>query len=226
MSKRALVSLAVPFVVAPLAACVVSISGSSCSLSTIHGSGVAASESRDVPAFSKVEVRGSADIVAQVGGATSLSLVGDDNLLPYVTTAVQGDTLVIDMQSGNYSMETDLVVTLSTPRLQGLSVLGSSDCRIDGLAGGDLELSISGSGDVHASGQVERLAVSIRGSGDMRLEQLETRSASVSISGSGDVRLFAVDALDVGITGSGDVSYVGSPAVSQHISGSGSVRRN
>ena len=223
MSKRSLVSLSLPFVLAPLAACVVSIGGSSCSINTVYGSGVAASESRAVPAFTSVEVRGSADVVAQVGGATSLEVVGDDNLLQYVTTEVEDGKLVIAMESGSYDFDVDLVVTLSTPRLEGLSILGSSDCELSGLSGGDLALSISGSGDVRASGRVDDLALSIHGSGDMRLEELEARSATVSIAGSGDVRLHAVESLEIGISGSGEVRYRGNPSVSQHILGSGDV---
>ena len=225
MSKRSLVSLSLPFVLAPLAACVVSIGGSSCSINTVYGSGVAASESRAVPAFTSVEVRGSADVVAQVGGATSLEVVGDDNLLQYVTTEVEDGKLVIAMESGIYDFDVDLVVTLSTPRLEGLSILGSSDCDLSGLSGGDLALAISGSGDVRASGSVETLEVSIRGSGDMRLEELQARTASVSIAGSGEVRLHAIEALDVGIAGSGEVRYLGDPKVVQRIAGSGDVVR-
>lgn len=225
MSKRTLVSLSFPFVLAPLAACVVSIGGGSCALNTVYGSGVPATESRGVAEFTRVEVRGSADVVAQVGGATSLSLVGDDNLLQYVTTEVEDGTLVIGMESGSYDFEVDLVVTLATPRLESLAVLGSADCELSGFSGGALELSIAGSGEVRATGRVDSLAVSIRGSGDMRLEDLEARSASVSIAGSGDVRLNARETLEVGIAGSGDVRFRGDPQVQQSIAGSGDVSR-
>ncbi|HVS18184.1 MAG TPA: head GIN domain-containing protein [Planctomycetota bacterium] len=225
MSKRARVSLSLSFVLAPLAACVASIGDTSCSLNTVYGSGVAATESRSVPDFSAVEVRGSADVVARVGGGTSLELVGDDNLLQYVTTEVEDGKLVISMQPGSYDFDVDLVVTLSTPRLESLAVMGSSDSEISGLSGGDLALSIAGSGEVRARGSVDSLRVSIRGSGDMLLEELEASAASVSIAGSGDVRLFARESLDVGISGSGDVRYLGKPKVSRSIAGSGNVSR-
>ena len=217
--------LGVGLFLVPLAACVVSIDGGSCSVHALHGSGVAASVERAVPAFSRVEVRGSADVVAHVGAATSLRLSGDDNLLPYVTTEVTGETLVISLQPGSYDFERDLVVELGTPRLESFAVSGSSDSELDGFDGGSLALAISGSGDVRASGRVDHVQVSITGSGDMRLEGLEARAGTVSIAGSGSVSVDARESLDVRITGSGDVRYSGRPVLSQQVTGSGDVRQ-
>jgi hypothetical protein len=224
MSKRAFPALVLSLV--PLAACVLSIDGGSCSVHAMHGSGVAVSVERSVPAFSRVEVRGSADVVARVGGATALRLTGDDNLLPYVTTEVQGDTLVIALQPGSYDFECDLVVELTSPRLESFAVSGSSDAELEGYQGGPLALAISGSGDVRAKGRVDHLQVSITGSGDMRLDELEARAGAVTIAGSGNVRVAASESLDVRITGSGDVRYSGHPVLSQQVTGSGSVRQD
>lgn len=224
MSKRAFPALALSLV--PLAACVISIDGGSCSVHAMHGSGVAASVERSVPAFSRVEVRGSADVVARVGAATALRLTGDDNLLPYVTTEVQGETLVVSLQPGSYDFECELVVELSTPRLESFAVHGSSDAEIEGLQGGALALLISGSGDVRAAGSVDSLSVSITGSGDMRLDELDAHAVEVSIAGSGSVAVAARESLDVRITGSGDVRYRGQPVLSQSVTGSGDVRQD
>jgi hypothetical protein len=225
MSKRALLPVALSLSLIPLAACVVSIGGGSCSVHTLHGSGVAATQERPVPVFTRVEVHGSARVTASVGGSTALRVTGDDNLLPYVTTNVEGETLVIAMQPGSYSFERGLEVEFATPRLESFAVSGSADAELTGFAGGPLALSISGSGDVRATGSVDELRVSISGSGDMRLEGLEARSGTVAIAGSGDVQLNARESLDVSITGSGDVRYSGQPSVRQQVTGSGSISR-
>jgi Putative auto-transporter adhesin, head GIN domain len=221
MSKRAFLPLALSLF--PLAACVVSLGGSSCAVNTLHGSGVAATQARTVPAFSRVEVNGSAAVVAKIGDATALSMTGDDNLLAYVTTEVRGDTLVIAMQPGRYDFERDLVVEFGTPRLESFAVHGSSNAQLSGFEGGALALAISGSGRVRAGGRVDSLHVSISGSGDMQLEELEARQASIAIAGSGDVRVHASESLDVSISGSGNVRYRGQPAINQRITGSGSI---
>jgi len=206
-----------------LAACVISVGGSSCSWASIQGSGVEASQTREVPAFSRVHLSGSADVIARIGGAQALSLRGDDNLLQYVETEVRGDTLHVGMAPGSYNFRRDLVVELSLPRLAGLAISGSGDASLDGVAGEALELSISGSGDVRAAGAVERLSVALSGSGDMDLAQLRAREANVQIAGSGDVSVDVSDKLSVSISGSGDVRYSGHPQITTQISGSGSV---
>jgi hypothetical protein len=170
-----------------------------------------------------VQIDGSADLVARAGAERALSLRGDDNLLQFVTTEVRDGVLYIGMQPGSYSFYRDLVVELSAPKLDGLEIHGSSDAELTGLSGPDFAVWVQGSGDVRASGQVERLKVSVSGSADLALEGLHAEQAEVEISGSGDVEVDVARKLSVEITGSGDVRYRGTPATRAHISGSGSV---
>ena len=206
-----------------LSACVFSVGGSSCSWGSIQGSGVEATQHRDVAEFHRVQIDGSADLVARVGSQPALSLRGDDNLLQFVTTEVRDGVLYIGMQPGSYSFYRDLVVDLTTPSLDALEIHGSSDAEVTGLFGPSFAIWVQGSGDVRASGQVERLTASVSGSGDLALEGLRARQAEVQISGSGDVAVDVAEQLNVQISGSGDVRYRGAPTTQAHISGSGSV---
>jgi hypothetical protein len=206
-----------------LAACVISVGGSSCTWASIEGSGVEASQAREVPAFRRVHISGSADLRAEVGGAQTLRVSCDDNLLQHVKTEVRGDTLHIGMEPGSYSFRRDLRVELSVPALDGISISGSGNASVVGLSGAVFEVAISGSGDVHALGTVERLTASVSGSGDMDFTGLHARAAQVQISGSGDIAVDASEELTVQISGSGDVRYVGNPRIQSQISGSGSV---
>lgn len=207
-----------------LAACVITVGGSSCSLTSIQGSGVEATQAREVPAFTKVHLSGSGDLRAAVGAPQQpLRVTCDDNLLQYVTTEVRGDTLHIGMQPGSYSFRRDLVVELSAPMLEAVSISGSGSAEVDGLSGEVFAATISGSGDVTARGSVERLSVSVSGSGSMALAGLRARTAQVQVSGSGDVRVDVSEELAVQVSGSGDVRYSGNPRLLSNISGSGSV---
>ena len=223
MSQSRVLALTLSLGLMPLAACVISVGGTSCSLHTIQGSGVAATQERQVPAFQRVQVNGSAHAIVKVGGERRVSLSGDDNLLEYVETEVRGDTLHVGLQSGSYSFRRGLTIEIQTPSLAGFTISGSSQASLSGLQGDECALSISGSGDLEATGQVERLRARISGSGTMDLAQLQARSLDADISGSGDMRVNASESLNVSISGSGDVRYQGSPQVSQHVSGSGSV---
>ena len=149
----------------------------------------------------------------------------DDNILPIIETDVAGDTLTISSHE-TYSTKLGVKVTITTPSLSGISIKGAGDVDIKGLSGGSFSAGIHGSGDVKATGSVDRLDCSIRGSGDLEMGDLQARTASVSVAGSGDVTVNATDELSVSIAGSGDVKYKGKPAkLEKSIAGSGNVRQ-
>jgi len=193
---------------------------------SIRGSGVSKTESRTIGDFHAVQVNGSADVSVAVGSAASLSVTGDDNLLPYVVTEVREGTLVVEMKPGSYSPRVDLKIVATVPALDAGSVSGSGDLALTGIAGDKLKIRISGSGDARASGKVKDLSAGVSGSGDLRLGDLESADAEVEISGSGDVDVWATESLAASIAGSGDVTYKGDPKkVTKSVAGSGGVRK-
>ncbi len=190
----------------------------------VSGSGERAEVTRVVEAFDSVELAVPCAATVRVGSGTSVTLSGDDDLLPHVTTEVRRGRLVIELE-GNYRFRQELRVEITTPRLSSVALLGSGDVPVAGVTGAAFRVSVEGSGDIVALGEVGRLEASIDGSGDLRLQRLVAQEASITIEGSGAARLNAERALRYRIDGSGDVSYVGSPEVSGGISGSGSVRQ-
>jgi len=238
MNPRAILGLALAstsLVLLP-AACILVVDGDGGSLhhafhahdsreNAIQGSGVAKTEARPVADFHRIVVESSANLSIEVGGATSLSVTGDDNLVGFVTTEVRDGSLVVGMKSGSYSNRLDLRVSITTPALDGLSIRGSSDVAAFGLKGESFAVEILGSGDVRATGKVEHLDAAIAGSGDLHLDGLEAREAKVSVSGSGDVDVWASETLVASVSGSGDVTYRGEPKVTKSVAGSGSVAK-
>ncbi len=61
----------------------------------IPGSGVAASDTREVPAFDEVLLRTAGSLEVAIGALTPLELPGDDNLLPLIETRVEDGKLII-----------------------------------------------------------------------------------------------------------------------------------
>ena len=194
------------------------------SFPAIHGSGIRVDEVRSTEEFAAVSLRLPADVVVEVGPATSLSISGDDNVLPLVETHVQGGRLVIDLE-GNYRLKAPMKIHIETPRLESFEIEGSGDVEIRNVAGDRFVASIEGSGDLVVTGSVNRLEASIEGSGDMRLRGLKAREANLSIEGSGEMEVDASDHLHYSIEGSGDITYHGDPRVSGSVEGSGDVRR-
>ncbi len=196
--------------------------------------------------FDSVSVAGPHDVIVRVGGAHSVRAEGDSEVLDKLKIEVEGRSLKIGMQRGNWNFRNRAKTTIhvTMPAIRGAAIAGSGDIRIDRAEGeefsasiggsGDIEVaalrvnraefSVAGSGNVRATGSAGQSKVSIAGSGDVDVSALEARSASVSIVGSGNVRARAMETADVSIMGSGDVEMSGSAKCSVSKMGSGSVR--
>jgi hypothetical protein len=187
-----------------------------------RGNGNKVTQVRQVDAFTAIRVEGSIDAAVKVGGAQSVAVTIDENLLPLVTTEVSGGTLVI--RARDASWEGKGVVELTVPALRGLTIKGSSDVTVEG-GQGDLALAIEGSGDLRWSGAAGSLEASISGSGDLRLTGTAAQ-ARLSVAGSGDIKAGGLTATgaDVEVDGSGDVEVtLAGGTFRARVSGSGDV---
>ena len=204
--------------------CLGLITISSCNLNAIHGSGVSKTETRAVSSFSKIDLLGSSDVQVSVGSDTSVAVTADDNILAIIETTVEGDTLKIDSKK-SYSTSLGVKVNITVPALNAVSISGSGDIQVTGLKTGDMDASITGSGNVTLSGVVDKLHGRILGSGDLRAGELAAKHVKVGVTGSGDAAVRAIEELDASVTGSGDVRYSGSPPqVRRSVTGSGDIR--
>jgi hypothetical protein len=203
--------------------CLAAVSLNDCNPNAVHGSGISKTETRNVASFSKIELSGSPDVEVTVGPAVSVSVTGDDNVLPLIETTVSGDTLSIDSKS-SYSTSLGVKVKITAPTIEGVSVSGSGDIRVTGLKGDAMDTGITGSGNVDLSGAVERLKAHITGSGDLRAGDLAAKNVHVTVTGSGDATVRATEELEGSVTGSGDIHYTGNPPqVRKNVVGSGDI---
>jgi hypothetical protein len=189
----------------------------------VEGSGKVSTETRSVGAFTKIRTEGAFDVVVTVGSKSDLKITADDNLLGMIKTRIDGDTLVISSE-GNISTSNKMEVSFSNPTLAAAEIHGSGDVTVNGIKASEFEASISGSGNITATGAVDKLEASIDGSGNLMLDNLAAKSAKVTINGSGDAEVNTDGKLDATINGSGDIEYHGTPkSVSKSINGSGDV---
>jgi len=178
------------------------------SSSSIQGNGSSATETRSANNVAAVRIenrrRVDMEVDVRVGGASTLTVEGDSNLLPYVHTDLDGDTLRIstdeDLRSG-----APIRVLLTVPRLRELASTGSVQVDVNGLNGGALRVSHTGSGRVAMHGRLDDLNLDHTGSGSFSGDGLESRTANVNMVGSGRIDLGTLrgDALRVNSTGSG-----------------------
>jgi len=216
----------------------------------VKGSGVAATQRRDIGAFVGVGLGAPFAVVLRAGAREAIEIVADDNILALVQTRLEGSgserRLQIDLpRDTRVEPRTPVVVTIDYVRLEDLAlggagsitarsmrapkleaaIGGSGKIDLGDLDAGNLTVAIGGSGTFRADGKARTLSVSIGGSGRCDAERLVANDVSVSVAGSGDTRVRAETALRASIAGSGDVHHSGAAIPQVAIVGSGRVKR-
>lgn len=220
----------------------------------VRGSGNVIVEERDVSGFDEIQISGVGRVIVTQADSESLTVETDDNLLDYIETEVEGNTLEIGFSrdtsfglgGGRKVLEPTegftfriSVVDLNAISVSGaarvevdklkidqlaLTLSGAGDISVDDLNGDRLDVQISGAGDIDLAGKVEDQEVVLEGLGRYQAYDLESQHATVSISGAGGANLWVTETLDVTISGAGDVKYYGSPEVTPEISGVGRIQ--
>ena len=188
------------------------------------GSGVETASKRETAAFSRVDLRGDANVSIVVGQARSVTVRGDDNLLDRVKTKVEGDTLVISTRP--HRSKIGISVKIRVPKLNGTELSGSGTIDVHKLSGASFSADLSGSGEIELAGEVDELVLDLSGSGKARLHNVSAREMQLSIPGSGEIDASGTaDSLEIDIPGSG-AAYLDSLSAREaqaDISGSGEV---
>jgi len=211
----------------------------------IAGSGNVITEKRSVEKFSGITLQCAANVYFTQGDQESVSVEGEDNIVPLITTTVKNGKLVIDAEK-EYSSTQPVNVHVTVKELCWLELAGSGNMigrgpincdrmtlRVDGS--GDLKIdvhslgvkmSLSGSGNLDVNGVATETDVRIAGSGNVNSEKLKANSGAVIITGSGIAKVNTTDELNVQITGSGNVQFVSQPPkFIKNITGSGTVTK-
>jgi len=194
------------------------------SSSTSQGSGVPTTQARDVPAFERVELAGSNNVVIHVGEKQSVVVRADDNLIDRVTTEVQSGKLVVGNTPGSFTTTSPMSVEVSVPTLDALTLTGSGNIAVSGVEAESLSVALPGSGTLTAGGTATRLDVTVSGSGNVQFTRLVANAVHAVVSGSGAIFVTATKTLDASVSGSGSIIYTGNPQdVTKNVTGSGAV---
>jgi len=210
----------------------------------VHGSGNIITEERPVSNFAEVVVANPGNLTIEQNGTESLTIEGDDNILPLIVTEVKGNRLTIRTKTGSsYLASTTLNYRLSVKSLTYIATTSTGNVAMGKLDGGDVmaettstgsirieQLSapryvvkVTSSGDIITSGKVDEQEATLSSSGDYDGSKLESKSAVVTVSSSGSATVAVSDSLNATVSSSGSILYIGSPALTQNDSSSGSI---
>ena len=218
----------------------------SCDWDGTRSEGDIVTETRSAKDFHALDIEVPGKVVVHTGPAYKVEVQGEETAMPFLETEVKNGSLHIYF-SRNVRDVDDLLITVTAPAFDEIEVSGSAEVLAhDPLDGTDLEVSISGSGDIEltdvdydridldvsGSGNillqgvaVQSIDCTVSGSGDLDALDCPTPKATVKVSGSGTVRCHVLDFLRATVSGSGDVLYLGNPSVDAEVSGSGKVRK-
>jgi len=212
----------------------------------LEGSGNVVREARNVPFFTKVELRGQGNIYLSQANQHELTLEVEDNLMEIIETYVQNNVLIIEHPQYsclNNKKPINYYITMNDIEKLAVSGIGNifGEQRIDTqkldillsgsstvnlmLEARNLRTIISGVGDIRLKGRADVHEFVASGYGNLKAFEFITHNTKIVISGAGDVEAYADENLNVTISGSGDVFYKGGADVQSTISGSGIVQK-
>jgi hypothetical protein len=193
----------------------------------IVGNDQVTTEKRNLVSFNRIENQGSFNVFIRHDSLFTATVEAESNLIPYIRTIVNGNTLEIDTRE-NLQNNYPINVYVTTPVLHGANLSGSGIVEIDSIESENLDVVLSGSGTMRGEANTTYLLTRISGSGNISLYSI-TNNCDARISGSGNMDLTGETInSNFSISGSGNIqsyNYTQKECFAK-ISGSGSMYVN
>jgi len=199
----------------------------------------------DVSGFDRISVETFGEIIIQQGDEESLTIEAPRDYMRYITTEVEGDTLVISTRRGFFGGPIRRVTyTITVKNLEAISMSGAGAVKVFELETDDLQVILTGAGSIEIgdlkaddlevnlssvgamviAGEANTQEIFLSGVGSYESGDLRTNITSIQLTGAGSAVVWVEESLDVTVSGVGSVTYFGkNPEVTQNITGLGSV---
>lgn len=193
----------------------------------IDGNNIVETEYRKLVSYDKIRNEGTFNVYIRQDSIFSATIEAESNLIPYVRTLINGNTLIIDTRE-NLRNNRPINVYVTSPFVNEATLSGSGYIYLDSLDTDNLNVKLSGSGKIDGYANTSSISATISGSGDMNIESF-TQSMDALISGSGNINLTGEATNgNFTISGSGSVrtyNYYQNECIAK-ISGSGDMQLN
>lgn len=196
----------------------------------VGGSGVMVEREYALGNIDAVRLSISADLAIRLGAQASLYVRAENNIIDLIDVHEDDGLVSISMRPGvSVTPHGDIELILTVPRLRAITNMGSGNIVGPEMIADDVEIQVSGSGDVSVEGiEADSIAITSVGSGDVTAPTVVADRLKVNISGSGSVSLEEgkVTSQELTIVGSGSywASDVVSARVRARMSGSGDAQ--
>jgi hypothetical protein len=190
----------------------------------IEGSGPVVRDERPAEGVRAVEFGAFGNLEIVQGEEEGLTVMAQGNILPYIVSAIDGDTMRIYFD-GNIHPTYGLQMRLKVRELRSIVAGGAGNISVSGLSGDSLSIKVTGGNSVMVEGQVYEQDVTLSASGSYDGSALESQRATVTIDGFANAVVRVEEQLRANISGNGSVEYFGQPRVIDNITGFGQVMR-
>lgn len=189
------------------------------------GSGNLKVEDRNVSNFQKIEANGAINLEVTVQQNYAVSVETDDNLLEFIKTEVDGDTLKI-YSEGKLSMRSKVNVKISMPELERVNVNGASNAVIANVKSENFKLEANGASKIKVNGEVLGFEVDANGASRIDAEELKIQNANLNANGASNIVISAVNQLQADASGASSITYSGEPQIiEKRSSGASSIKK-
>ena len=190
----------------------------------IKGSGKRVVQKLNVGSFNAISTEGAFDIEVVCQKDVSLEVEADDNVLPFITAEVSGNTLYLK-PTRTYSVEDAPKFKISVPNIEAFSANGAGKMQISGLNNDKFQISANGAPTISASGTTKMIGIDTNGAAKIDTHNLRAPHAVVDSKGVSKVDLGVAEKLDVTVSGPSHVTYKGDPVVNKTVHGPGTVEK-
>ena len=177
----------------------------------------------DITPFSAIHLKGSAEINISQGMEQRVEIKAPENIIQLLNTSVVDNTWEIAFKECVRTGTLEINITI--PDINAITITGSGNVKSrNNLNVEQMEISVTGSGNVDLLLNCREIKTDLSGSGDIKLGG-STINHEINISGSGNVNAFDFSSVvtKVKIKGSGDAKVNATEQIDANVSGSGNV---
>lgn len=190
--------------------------------SGVKGNGNRQVQQRNVGQFTSISTEGAFTVQVVAQQDVSLEIEGDENILPLIMTDVSGSELRLRSSEG-YSTSEPIVIKISVPNLESISIAGAGKFDIKGLKNDKFSINANGAPVIKVSGATKELNIDTNGAAKIDTHSLTASRGVVDSKGVSSVEVDVKDQLDVTVSGPSTVTYDGNPTVNKTVNGPGRV---
>jgi len=194
----------------------------------IQGNGKSTTANRTLANFNAVNLKGGYEVNIHIkkNSKSYLTISGDENIVPLISTKVEGETLYIKNDE-SIDNHLPLVLNIYSNNIDNLNISGAGKINIKNINSKIFNLNISGAVSITLSGNTDSLIIKSSGASDINAKELKALNGKIHMSGTSSAKIFVTGNLKANISGIGSITYYGNPkVVSQKVSGIGSINHS